>query len=110
MKINTASMEDNLFKMNDIEQFKRAIESQHGGTATFVKTKTVTETWQGKTVWNGAVHVFDFAGDEQAKRAYAWSEPVDGSDNRSFYAVLHAPSVDSAKAAVRASIVHRNRK
>lgn len=91
------------------DHLKIAIEAQHGGTATFVETANVTETWQGKTVWNGTVHVFHLAGHELSKRAYAWSEPVDGSDRRTFYAVLHVPPVDSAKAAVKASIVHRQR-
>jgi len=92
------------------EELKIAIESQHGGTATIAETKSVTETWQGKTVWNGTVHVFDLDGNPLANRAYAWSEPVEGSDKRTFYTVLHAPPVDSAKAAVRASIVDRARR
>lgn len=86
-----------------------AIESQHSCKAAFAHEIPVVETWQGKTVWDGAVSVFDLSGHPEAKRAYAWSEPIEGSDKRHFYAVLHLPPVDSAKAAVKASIVHRHR-
>jgi len=35
------------------------VESQHGGTATFVQPVPVHEEHEGKTVWNGTVTVFD---------------------------------------------------
>ena len=89
---------------------KVAIESQHGCKATFVHEMPVVETWQGKTVWEGVVSVFDLTGHPQAKRAYAWSEPIGGSTKRRFFAVLHVPPVDSALTAVKASIVDRQRR
>ena len=49
------------------------MESQHGGTATFVQAVPVHEVFEGKTVWDGVVHVFDLAGHPTANRAYAWS-------------------------------------
>lgn len=88
---------------------KHAIESQHGGTATFVHEMPVVETWQGKIVWDGNVSVFDRTGNPLAKRAYAWSEPVEGSNKRRVFAVLHVPPVDSPQKAVMASIVHEYR-
>jgi hypothetical protein len=91
------------------EELQRAIESQHGGTATFAHEMPVTETWQGQTVWDGVVSVFDLSGHPLAKRAYAWSEPIEGSSKRHVYAVLHVTPVDSAQDAVKASIVHRSR-
>jgi hypothetical protein len=88
----------------------RAIESQHGGTATFAQSVPVKETHAGATVWEGVVHVFDLKGHPTATRAYAWSSPVEGSDKRRFFAVLHMGAIDSPQAAVRAAIVaeHRN--
>ncbi len=91
-------------------ELKNAIERMHGCTAAFAHEMPVMETWQGKTVWDGVVSVFDLTGHPEAKRAYAWSEPVAGSDKRQFFAVLNIPPVDSALAAVKASIVHRQRK
>jgi hypothetical protein len=61
------------------DQLKRAIESQHGGTAVFVDALPVKEVWQGKTVWEGVVHVSDLEDHPKATRAYAWSSPVEGA-------------------------------
>jgi hypothetical protein len=91
------------------EELAEAIESQHGCNAIFAHEIPVVETWQGKIVWDGVVSVFDLNGHQRAKRAYAWSEPVEGSNKRQFFAVLELPPVDSASAAVKASIVHRAR-
>jgi hypothetical protein len=58
-----------------------------------------------KTVWDGIVHVFKIDGHPQARKAYAWSSPIEGSDKRRFFAVLHLPPVTSPVDAVRAAIV-----
>jgi hypothetical protein len=86
------------------DQLKQAVESQHGGTATFVQAVPVHETHEGKTVWDGVVHVFGLTGHPKATRAYAWSyERTDGK--RRFFAVLHVPPIISPRAAVQAAIV-----
>ena len=84
---------------------KYAVESQHSGTARFREIVPVSETFNGQPVWEGEVHVFDLDGHPKATRAYAWSSPVDGSDRRRFYAVLHLGPIRSARDAVRAAIV-----
>ena len=88
---------------------ERAIETQHGGTARFREVVPVSETFNGQIVWDGEVHVFDLDDHPKATRAYAWSSPVEGSDNRRFYAVLHLGPVRSAQDAVRAAIVAEHR-
>lgn len=45
----------------------------------------------------------------KAKRAYAWSSPIEGSERRKFYAVLEVPPITSAQDAVRAAIVADHR-
>jgi hypothetical protein len=85
-------------------ELKKAIESQHGGTATFVQSVPIHEEHNGETVWNGAVAVFDLAGHPTAKRAYAWSYELAGGRRR-FFAVLHAPPINGPREAVRAAIV-----
>jgi hypothetical protein len=55
------------------------------------------------------VHVFDLEGRAKATRAYVWSSPVDGSDRRRFYAVLHLGGIRSPLDAVRAAIVAEQR-
>jgi hypothetical protein len=54
-------------------------------------------------VWEGVVHVFEIYGHDKA--TYAWSSPIEGSDKRRFFAVLHLPPVTSPTEAVRAAIV-----
>jgi hypothetical protein len=87
------------------DQIKRAVESQHGCTATLIQSIPVKETFEGKTVWDGIVHVFTVHGHPKAKKAYAWSSPIEESDKRRFFAVLHVPPITSPVEAVRAAIV-----
>ncbi len=91
------------------DQLKRAIEAQHSGRATLVQAVPVKETHDGATVWEGVVHVFDLTGHPTATRAYAWSSPIEGSDKRRFFAVLHQPPISSPVEAVRAAIVAEER-
>jgi hypothetical protein len=66
----------------------------------------VHEVFQGKTVWEGDVEVFDLHGHAKAKRAYAWSHLDGKHDERTrFVAVLEIPPVESAETAVRVQIV-----
>jgi hypothetical protein len=85
-------------------ELKKAVESQHGGTATLAQSVPVHETFEGKTVWDGVVHVFDLAGHPTAKRAYAWSYERDDGKRR-FFAVLHVPPITGPREAVQAAIV-----
>ena len=81
----------------------------HGGTAAYRETVCVVEEYEGERAWEGDVYVFDLEGHPTASTCYAWSSPVEGSDRRRFYAVLHHPPVDSPQKAVRASIVQAYR-
>jgi len=93
----------------DANQLLETVEIQHGGTATLVQSVPVLETFQGQTVWEGVVHVFDLAGHPKATRAYAWSSPIEGSTKRRFFAVLRIPPIVSPLDAVRAAIVAEHR-
>ncbi len=90
-------------------ELQKAVESQHGGTATFVQSAPVLETHAGEIVWNGTVHVFDLKGSPSGTTcAYAWYyERPDGK--RSFFALLHLPPITSPRDAVRAAIVAESR-
>jgi hypothetical protein len=81
----------------------------HGGTATLAQSVPVRETFEGKTVWEGVVHVFDLVGHPIAPRAYAWSSPIEGSTKRRLFAVLHTDRINSPLEAVRAAIVAEHR-
>ena len=69
----------------------------------------VREVFEGKVVWDGIVYVFDLEGHPKATRAYAWSSPIENSDKRRFYAVLHLGGIRSPLDAVRAAIVGERR-
>lgn len=87
--------------MNEIplSEFAKAIQATHGAGSRLISRERVTETFEGETVWEGEVLVFELVGHPSASRCYAWE--VDGEVT----AVLGEKPVDSALAAVRASIL-----
>ena len=91
------------------DQLQHAVESQHDGRAALGSVEPVKETFQGKTVWEGAVHVFDLEGHPGATRACSWSSPMESSERRRFYAVQHLGGIRSPLAAARAGIVPEHR-
>jgi len=88
-----------------IEALKEVIRNLHGCEATWVDSVPVKEVFQGQTVWEGVVQVFDLRGHPTAQHCYAWSHAIEGSGKRRFVAVLHQGPVDSPQAAVRAATV-----
>jgi hypothetical protein len=93
----------------ETSELLRAVEIQHGGTATLAQSVPVKETHAGAVAWEGIVHVFDLKGHPTASRAYAWSSPIEGGDKRRFFAVLHQGPIKSPGDAVRAAIVAEQR-
>lgn len=92
-----------------VEALRGAIRDLHGCDASWVESVPVKETFEGQTVWEGTVQVFDLVGHAAATRCYAWSHAVGESGKRRFVAVLHQGPVDSPEAAVRAAIVQQHR-
>ena len=89
----------------ETQELQRAVERLHTCKATLAQSVPVTERHGSAVVWQGVVHVFDLQGHLTASRAYAWSSPIEGSDKRRFFAVLHQPPVTSPLEAVRTAIV-----
>jgi hypothetical protein len=93
-------------KSDYIARLQVAVSQLHDCGAVHRATVPVHETFQGKTVWQGDVEVFDLHGHPKAKRAYAWSHLDGAKDERErFVAVLEIPPVDSAQKAVQVQIV-----
>src|SRR5260370_42406323 len=92
-----------------VEELRVAVESLHDGRAILAQSVPVRESFGGAPVWEGVVHVFDLAGNPNATRAYAWSSPIEGSDKRRFFAVLHMGAIKSPADALRAAIVAEHR-
>lgn len=93
----------------DRTALRRAVESLHGCRARFREAVPVLDSFQGQTAWQGVVHVFDLEGHPSASVCYAWSAPIEGSERRRYFAVLHAPPVASPTDAVRASVIQEYR-
>ena len=93
-------------KQDYLAKIQVAIQHLHKCGATYSKTVPVHEVFQGKTVWQGDVEVFDLHNHPRAKRCYAWSHLDGKNDERTrFVAVLEIPPVESAETAVRVQIV-----
>jgi hypothetical protein len=96
--------------MTYIEELRGAIHKMHGGEARHIESVPVREVFQGRTVWEGVVEVFELIGHPNASKVYAWSHTTDdpGKPVR-HVAVLHLGAVTSAATAVRAAIVQELR-
>jgi hypothetical protein len=92
----------------DLCQLKQAVEGQHGGKPALVSAP-VKEVYEGKTVWEGVVHVFDLEGYPKATRAYAFVVSSGRQQPAPFFAVLHLGGIRSPLDAVRAAIVAQRR-
>lgn len=82
-----------------------AVRRLHGGEPLWVETVTVSETFQGATAWTREVSTFDLGPDAAARRAFAWAEPVADSARVRYFAVLQAGPIETARDAVRASLL-----
>ena len=92
--------------MNYIEELQDVIRKLHGAETTHVETVPVVETFNGQTVWEGEVEVFDLLDHPTASRIYAWSHDTDDPSNpRRHVTVLHLPPAITPRKAVQASIV-----
>ena len=87
-----------------IKNIANAIRKLHGVESRFVESVPIEETFQGRTVWEGVVEVFDLVGHPKAVRCYAWAYQDDQGQIQ-YTAVLKLPPVKSPRDAVRASIV-----
>jgi hypothetical protein len=89
-----------------IAELADAIRHLYNTEPVYVETVLVKEVFQGQTVWEGEVEVFDLPDLPEADRIYAWAHDTDNVDQRRrTVTVLHVAPVTSPKLAVRASIL-----
>ena len=91
----------------EIGELRKAVERLHGGGARLVRSVRISESFDGKSVWEGVVHIFELKGHPTARRAFAWSSLVEGSTERRYFAVLNIPPITSPVEAVRATVVRK---
>ena len=96
--------------MSYIEELRDVIRRLHGAEATHVESVPVKETFNGQTVWDGIVEVFDLAGHATSHRVYAWAHETDDPQKPIRHVtVLHLHPIKSAQDAVRAAILQEAR-
>ena len=92
--------------MTYIEELQDTIRRLYHTEPVYVETVPIKEVFQGQTVWDGEVEVFDLPDSADANRVYAWAHETDNADEpRRTVTVLHIPPVTSPQKAVQASII-----
>ena len=92
-----------------IEELRDVIRRLHGVESKHVESVPVKETFQGKTVWEGIVEVFELVGHPKAPTVYAWAHKMDDPKKTRHVTVLHISPITSPLLAVRAAIVEEFR-
>ena len=91
--------------MHELKALRMAVDRLHECKARHLKSVPVKEIYQGKTVWDGVVEVFELSGHSPAKRCYIWGHWEDEAGKQTrIVTVLGVPPIDSPLAAVRAAI------
>jgi hypothetical protein len=92
--------------MNYLDELKEVIERLHHSYAVYVETVPVKEVFQGQTVWEGEVEVFDLSDHPEASRVFAWAYDFEDPDKETQHVtVLQIPPATTPENAVKASIV-----
>ncbi len=88
-----------------IAEIKAVFLKLHNCDAEYVETVPVVEGFQGETIWQGDVEVFDIRGHPKATRGYGWGYTTTESGGRRYFTVLELPPVTSPQTAVQAAIM-----
>jgi hypothetical protein len=89
-----------------IEELRDIIRRLHGVESRYLESVPIKETFQGVTVWEGTVEVFELIGHSRASKVYAWSHETDDPKQPARHVtVLHAGPITSPSLAVQASIL-----
>jgi hypothetical protein len=93
-----------------IQELGKVIHRLHGAKAHHLESVPVKESFQGQTVWEGIVEVFQLTGHPRTDKAYAWIHDTDDPAHpKRHVTVLHIPPVVSPQTAVQAAIVQEFR-
>ena len=91
--------------MTNIEELQHVIRKLHGAESTHRASVPIKEVWDGKTIWEGTVEVFNLHGHAETDTAYAWSHETDDPENpKRHVTVLHLHPALSPVDAVRVAI------
>jgi hypothetical protein len=97
--------------MDYIAFLKDAIQQLHGCAATHVETVPVKERFEGKTVWQGEVEVFNVPDHPKVDQLFAWGyQESDGQPDMKAVTVLAVPPITTPQKAVQACIANEVRR
>lgn len=92
--------------MTYIEELKDVIERLHHAHAKHVETVPVKEVFEGETIWEGEVEVFDLDDHPDAGRVFAWAYDYEDTEKPTQHVtVLQIPPATTPENAVKAAIV-----
>lgn len=95
------------FRINDwINMLATIIELTHKCHAVHMESLPVTERADGRTIWEGTVHVFALVGHLEATRCYGWAIASDVGPPE-FVSALQQGPVNSPQTAVQAWLESR---
>lgn len=96
--------------MTYLEELRDVIRRVHGVESEHMSTVPVKEVFNGKTVWNGFVEMFELKGHPLAQFVYAWGHDTDDPEHpRRHVTVLRMGRIETPLDAVRAAIVQEFR-
>jgi hypothetical protein len=88
--------------LTPLEKCSQTLQEVHG-SARWLKTESVEETFAGRKIWEGDVHTFQVG--PESEKCYAWAE----TELSPITEVLGIGPISCAQDAVRAALVHRIR-
>jgi hypothetical protein len=92
--------------VSHIDELRDVIHRLHGAKAKHLESVPIKEVFQGETVWDGVVEVFDLTGHPKTDRIYAWMHDTGNPEKpKRHVTVLHIPPVVSPRSAVKAAFV-----
>jgi hypothetical protein len=93
-----------------IDELKDTIRRLHGVDSSHVETVAVKESFEGETIWEGEVEIFELYDHPETDKLYAWVHEMDDIDNPERHVtVLHIDPITSPQLAVRAAIIQEYR-
>jgi hypothetical protein len=95
--------------MTYVEELQDMIRHRYGVESTHIESVPIKETFEGKTIWEGNVEIFELTNHPKAPKLYAWSYATNDPKRPLHVSVLHIPPISSPLQAVRAAILEESR-
>ena len=76
-----------------IDEIKDTIRRLHGVDSSHVETVAVKESFEGETIWEDEVEIFELYDHPETDKLYAWVHEIDDIDNpeRHVYGLKYPP-------------------